>query len=121
MLDLERKAFVELCAERKTLERIQSLLQTGKILKLIMMKSVYIVGGYRSAVGKSGRGMFRFTRPDELKQVLEHLLKDFENLDKERIDDVIVGNATPEAEQGLNMARMISLMGLDTKKVPYDH
>ena len=84
-----------------------------------MMKSVYIVGGYRSAVGKSGRGMFRFTRPDELgKQVLEHLLKDFENLDKERIDDVIVGNATPEAEQGLNMARMISLMGLDTEKVP---
>ena len=84
-----------------------------------MMKSVYIVGGYRSAVGKSGRGMFRFTRPDELgKQVLEHLLKDFENLDKERIDDVIVGNATPEAEQGLNMARMISLMGLNTEKVP---
>ena len=84
-----------------------------------MMKSVYIVGGYRSAVGKSGRGMFRFTRPDELgKQVLEHLLKDFENLDRERIDDVIVGNATPEAEQGLNMARMISLMGLNTEKVP---
>ena len=84
-----------------------------------MMKSVYIVGGYRSAVGKSGRGMFRFTRPDELgKQVLEHLLKDFENLDKDRIDDVIVGNATPEAEQGLNMARMISLMGLNTDKVP---
>ena len=84
-----------------------------------MMKSVYIVGGYRSAVGKSGRGMFRFTRPDELgKQVLEHLLKDFENLDKNRIDDVIVGNATPEAEQGLNMARMISLMGLNTDKVP---
>ena len=84
-----------------------------------MMKSVYIVGGYRSAVGKSGRGMFRFTRPDELgKQVLEYLLKDFENLDRERIDDVIVGNATPEAEQGLNMARMISLMGLNTEKVP---
>ena len=84
-----------------------------------MMKSVYIVGGYRSAVGKSGRGMFRFTRPDELgKQVLEHLLKDFENLDKNRIDDVIVGNATPEAEQGLNLARMISLMGLNTDKVP---
>ena len=57
--------------------------------------------------------MFRFTRPDELgKQVLEHLLKDFENLDKNRIDDVIVGNATPEAEQGLNLARMISLLSL---------
>ena len=84
-----------------------------------MMKSVYIVGGYRTAVGKSGRGMFRFTRPDELgKQVIQHLMKDFENLDKDRIDDVIVGNATPEAEQGLNMARMISLMGLNTEKVP---
>ena len=45
-------------------------------------------------------------------------MKDFENLDKDRIDDVIVGNATPEAEQGLNMARMISLMGLNTEKVP---
>ena len=84
-----------------------------------MMKSVYIVGGYRTAVGKSGRGMFRFTRPDELgKQVIQHLMKDFENLDKDRIDDVIVGNATSEAEQGLNMARMISLMGLNTEKVP---
>ena len=62
-----------------------------------------------TAVGKSGRGMFRFTRPDELgKQVIQHLMKDFKNLDKDRIDDVIVGNATPEAEQGLNMARMIS-------------
>ena len=83
------------------------------------MRSVYIVGGYRTAVGKSGKGMFRFTRPDELgKQVVQHLLKDFPDLDKERIDDVIVGNATPEAEQGLNLARMISLMGLNTDKVP---
>jgi acetyl-CoA acyltransferase len=83
------------------------------------MKPVYIVGGYRTAVGKSGKGMFRFTRPDELgKQVIQHLLKDFPDLDKERIDDVIVGNATPEAEQGLNLARMISLMGLNTDKVP---
>ena len=50
-----------------------------------MMKSVYIVGGYRTAVGKSGRGMFRFTRPDELgKQVIQHLMKDFKNLDKDR-------------------------------------
>ena len=83
------------------------------------MKTSYIVGGYRSAIGKSGKGMFRFTRPDEMgKQVVQHLLKDFPELDTERIDDVIVGNATPEAEQGLNLARMISLMGLNTDKVP---
>ena len=83
------------------------------------MKTAYIVGGYRSAVGKSGKGMFRFTRPDEMgKQVVQHLLKDFPELDTERIDDIIVGNATPEAEQGLNLARMISLMGLNTDKVP---
>jgi acetyl-CoA acyltransferase len=83
------------------------------------MKTAYIVGGYRSAVGKSGKGMFRFTRPDEMgKQVVQHLLKDFPELDTKRIDDVIVGNATPEAEQGLNLARMISLMGLNTDKVP---
>ena len=83
------------------------------------MKTSYIVGGYRSAVGKSGKGMFRFTRPDEMgKQVVQHLLKDFPELDTKRIDDVIVGNATPEAEQGLNLARMISLMGLNTDKVP---
>ena len=83
------------------------------------MKTAYIVGGYRSAVGKSGKGVFRFTRPDEMgKQVVQHLLKDFPELDPERIDDIIVGNATPEAEQGLNLARMISLMGLKTDKVP---
>ena len=84
-----------------------------------MMKSAYIVGGYRTAVGKSGKGMFKFTRPDELgKDVIQHLMKDFPNLDPERIDDIIVGNATPEAEQGLNIARMISLMSLNTEKVP---
>ena len=79
----------------------------------------YIIGGYRSAVGRSGKGVFRFMRPDDLgEQVIRHLMKDFPQLDKERIDDVIVGNATPEAEQGLNIARMVSLMGLDTEKVP---
>tara|TARA_Y200000002_G_scaffold383195_2_gene403933 strand:- start:5487 stop:6668 length:1182 start_codon:yes stop_codon:yes gene_type:complete len=83
------------------------------------MKTAYIVGGYRSAVGKSSKGIFRFTRPDEMgKQVIEYLLKDFPELEKERIDDVIVGNATPEAEQGLNLGRMISLMGLNTDVVP---
>jgi len=79
----------------------------------------YIIGGYRSAVGRSGKGVFRFMRPDDLgEQVIRHLMNDFPQLDKERIDDVIVGNATPEAEQGLNIGKMVSLMGLDTEKVP---
>jgi len=83
------------------------------------MKTAYIVGGYRSAVGKAPRGMFKTMRADDLSaDVIKHLLKDFPQLDHNRIDDVIVGNATPEAEQGLNIGRMISLMGLDTEKVP---
>src|SRR5690606_22869382 len=59
------------------------------------------------------------TRADDLAaDVIKHLMASVPNLDKEQIDDVIVGNATPEAEQGLNIGRMISLMGLDTEKVP---
>lgn len=81
--------------------------------------NAYIVAGYRTAVGKAPRGVFRFTRADELAaEVVRHLVASVPNLDKEQIDDVIVGNATPEAEQGLNIGRMISLMGLDTDKVP---
>ncbi|SMC83921.1 acetyl-CoA C-acyltransferase [Moheibacter sediminis] len=83
------------------------------------MKDAYIVTGYRSAVGKAPRGTLRFTRPDELAaKVIERLMQDVPNLDQNRIDDVIVGCAMPEAEQGLNMARLISLMGLNTDKVP---
>ncbi|HWK98647.1 MAG TPA: acetyl-CoA C-acyltransferase [Parapedobacter sp.] len=79
----------------------------------------YIIAGYRTAVGKAPRGVFRFTRADDLAaDVIKHLMAAVPNLDKEHIDDVIVGNATPEAEQGLNIGRMISLMGLDTEKVP---
>lgn len=79
----------------------------------------YIVAGYRTAVGKAPRGLFRFTRPDDLSAaVIKRLMEDFPQLDKERINDVIVGNATPEAEQGLNIGRMISMMGLDSVKVP---
>lgn len=79
----------------------------------------YIVAGFRSAVGKSKKGGFRFWRPDDLgAQVVRHLTASVPQLDINRIDDVIVGNATPEAEQGLNIGRMISLMGLDTVKVP---
>lgn len=81
--------------------------------------NAYIVAGYRSAVGKAPRGKFKNVRPDDLAtSVICHLMKSVPSLDKEWIDDVIVGNATPEAEQGLNIGRMISLMSLDTVKVP---
>ncbi|MCK4562019.1 MAG: acetyl-CoA C-acyltransferase [Flavobacteriaceae bacterium] len=77
------------------------------------MKTAYIVQGYRTAVGKAPKGVFRFKRPDELAaETIEYLLKQVPQLDKKRIDDVIVGNAMPEAEQGLNIGRLISLMGL---------
>lgn len=83
------------------------------------MSKAYIVAGFRTAVGKAGKGGFRFYRPDDLAaRVIEHLMASVPQLEKERIDDVIVGNATPEAEQGLNMGRLISLMGLKTDKVP---
>ena len=79
----------------------------------------YIVAGYRSAVGKAPKGQFRFMRADDLGCcVIEHLMKEVPGLDKDSVDDVIVGNAMPEAEQGLNIGRMISLMGLNTDKVP---
>jgi acetyl-CoA acyltransferase len=79
----------------------------------------YIIAGFRSAVGKAPKGKFRAMRPDDLAViVLKHLVASVPQLDRELIDDVIVGNATPEAEQGLNIGRMISLMGLDTVKVP---
>ncbi|MHB1178761.1 MAG: acetyl-CoA C-acyltransferase [Daejeonella sp.] len=83
------------------------------------MEEAYIIAAYRTAVGKAPRGVFRFTRADDLAaEVIKNLVAAVPNLDKEEIDDVIVGNATPEAEQGLNVARMISLMGLNTDKVP---
>ncbi len=79
----------------------------------------YIVAGYRTAVGKANRGGFKFVRPDDLAaKLINHMVGTIPNLDKETIDDVIVGNAMPEAEQGLNMGRLVSLMGLNTEKVP---
>ncbi len=75
--------------------------------------NAYIVAGYRSAVGKSKKGGFRFTRPDDLAaDVIKHLLAAVPNLDPTRIDDLFVGNAVPEAEQGMQMGRMISLLSL---------
>ncbi|MBL7892229.1 MAG: acetyl-CoA C-acyltransferase [Bacteroidia bacterium] len=81
--------------------------------------NAYIVAGYRTAVGKATRGGFRFTRPDDLAaNVIQHLMKSVPNVAAEQIDDLIVGNAMPEAEQGLNMGRLISLLAFDTDKVP---
>lgn len=83
------------------------------------MKTAYIVKGYRTAVGKAPRGVFRFKRPDELAaEIIQHIMNELPDFDKTRIDDVMVGNAMPEAEQGLNMARLISLMGLKVEDVP---
>lgn len=83
------------------------------------MKTAYIVKACRTAVGKAPRGLFRHKRPDTLAaETIAHLLKELPQLDKKRIDDVIVGNAMPEAEQGLNMARLVSLMGLEIEDVP---
>ena len=83
------------------------------------MNKAYIIAGYRSAVGKAGKGGFRFFRPDDLAaRVIEHLIQSVPALEAHQIDDVIVGNATPEAEQGLNLGRMVSLIGLKTDKVP---
>jgi acetyl-CoA acyltransferase len=73
----------------------------------------YIVAGYRTAVGKAKKGGFRFTRPDDLgADVINHLTATVKGFDPARVDDVIVGNAVPEAEQGMQMGRMISLLSL---------
>lgn len=75
--------------------------------------NAYIVSGYRSAVGKANRGGFRFTRPDDLAaDVIKHLVKSIPGFDPARVDDLIVGNAVPEAEQGMQMGRIISLLSL---------
>lgn len=73
------------------------------------MQTAHIVSGYRTAVGKSKRGGFRFSRPDDLAvEVIKGLLAAMPQLDPKLIDDVIVGNAVPEAEQGLQVGRIIA-------------
>lgn len=75
--------------------------------------NAYIVAGYRTAVGKATKGGFRFTRPDDLAaDVIKHLVASIPQLDTTRVDDLIVGNAVPEAEQGMQMGRIISLLSL---------
>ncbi|MEC7114551.1 MAG: acetyl-CoA C-acyltransferase, partial [Bacteroidota bacterium] len=83
------------------------------------MQDAYIIAGSRSAVGKATKGSLRDVRPDDLAaQVIRHLVASLPEFDPNLIHDVIVGNASPEAEQGLNVGRLVSLMGLDTEKVP---
>jgi len=75
--------------------------------------NAYIVAGYRTAVTRANKGGFRFTRPDELgARVIKHLLAQLPGFDPARVDDLIVGNAIPEGEQGLNFARYIGLGSL---------
>lgn len=80
--------------------------------------NAYIVAGFRTAIGKASRGGFRFMRPDTLAMhVIKHLMAAVPQIAPEQVDDLIVGNAMPEAEQGLNFARFVSLMSLGTDKV----
>ncbi len=84
------------------------------------MQEAYIVAGFRTAVGKSKRGAFRFTRPDDLAiDVIRGLMQSVPQLEAKRVDDVIVGNAVPEAEQGLQFGRIISAraLGIDVPGV----
>ncbi len=77
------------------------------------MQDAYIVAGFRTAVGKSKRGGFRFTRPDDLAiEVIKNVVASVPELDTRRVDDVIVGNAVPEAEQGLQVGRIIAARAL---------
>jgi acetyl-CoA acyltransferase len=75
--------------------------------------NAYIVAGYRTAVGKAKRGGFRFVRPDDLAtDVIKHLVSTVPGLESKMVDDLIVGNAVQEAEQGMQMGRIISLLAL---------
>ena len=81
--------------------------------KFFSMQEAYIVAGYRTAVGKSKRGGFRFYRPDDLAvEVIKGVMATVPQLEASRVDDVIVGNAVPEAEQGLQFGRIISARAL---------
>jgi acetyl-CoA acyltransferase len=84
-----------------------------------MNNEAYIVAAKRSAVGKASKGSLRSVRPDDLAaSVIRSLINELPELDKKTVDDVLVGNAMPEAEQGLNMGRLVSLLGLEVVDVP---
>lgn len=82
------------------------------------MEEAYIVAGFRSAVGKAGRGGFRNYRSDDLAvNVIKHLMAQVPEVEASMVDDLIVGCANPEGEQGLQIGRQISLQALG-KEVP---
>ena len=82
------------------------------------MKEAYIISGLRSPVGKAKKGGLRFVRPDDLAAtIIKKLVERVDGLEGGMVDDLIVGNAVPEAEQGMQMARYISLLSLP-KEVP---
>jgi len=92
---------------------INNFLLTLKLIKQVAMQEAYIVAGYRTAVGKSKKGGLRFFRPDDLAvEVIKGLAASIPQLDVTRVDDVIVGNAVPEAEQGLQFGRIIAARAL---------
>ena len=98
------------------MRKVKKAGSTLKKIKKDKMQEAYIVAGFRTAVGKSKKGFFRFTRPDNLAiEVIQGLLASVPQLDANRVDDVIVGNAVPEAEQGLQVGRMIAAkaVGID--------
>ncbi|MFN8303430.1 MAG: thiolase family protein [Saprospiraceae bacterium] len=82
------------------------------------MQEAYIISGFRTPVGKAGKGGFRSTRPDDLAVALiQHLVKSTPGLENSMVDDVIVGCANPEGEQGLQIGRIIANRALG-KDVP---
>ncbi len=114
ILDLECEAFLSLCGEEKTQARMFNMLQTGKAVAELggatMTHEAVIVTALRTPVGKAKRGGLATVRPDELAAaVMKALLTRTPGLDPKEVDDVILGCAFPEGEQGLNMARMIAL------------
>lgn len=107
------RLWLVLCSQRAYhFRKANDKLQTLNV-KLINMQEAYIIAGYRSAVGKAKRGGFRFYRPDDLAvDVIKGLLASVPQLEAKRVDDVIVGNAVPEAEQGLQVGRIIAARAL---------
>jgi acetyl-CoA acyltransferase len=92
---------------------INNLCISNRNLKLGIMNEAYIIAGFRTAVGKSKKGAFRFYRPDDLAvDVIKGLMASVPQLEAKRVDDVIVGNAVPEAEQGLQVGRIIAARAL---------
>ncbi|MGJ7032370.1 acetyl-CoA C-acyltransferase [Niabella hirudinis] len=97
----------------KHLQQCSTNLSGTQYHKINTMQEAYIVAGYRTAVGKAKRGGFRYYRPDDLAiTVIKELMASVPQLEPGRVDDVLVGNAVPEAEQGLQVGRIIAARAL---------